>query len=151
MTGSAILNELRRIEEAHGGLLKAPDVIESARNEASPLHSWFDWNDSIAAHNWRLVQARSLIRYAVTYIESDPNRTPIRAFVSLSPQRVEGGGYRAMVEVLQTPSMRQQMLEDALDEHLTYERRWAHLNELTKAFDEFRKLRNKQRKKRGAA
>lgn len=47
--------------ERDGRLLPA-DVVEAARDPASPLHSHFEWNDSAAAEKYRLDQARTLIR-----------------------------------------------------------------------------------------
>lgn len=37
-------------------------VVEDASDPGSPLHTLFDWDDSSAAHKYRLVQARTLIR-----------------------------------------------------------------------------------------
>jgi len=44
------------------GRLSPADVVETARDPASPLHHCFDWDDSTAAESWRLEQARRLIR-----------------------------------------------------------------------------------------
>jgi len=55
-------NELERIRALHGGILQAEDVLEEARNPDSPLHPMFEWDDQVAAHQYRLEQARALIR-----------------------------------------------------------------------------------------
>lgn len=44
------------------GRITAPEVLDAARPESSPIHDCFDWNDSEAAEKWRLEQARELIR-----------------------------------------------------------------------------------------
>ena len=54
--------EIERIRAMHGGVLHAEDVLEEAKNPASPLHPMFEWDNNVAAHQWRLEQARSLIR-----------------------------------------------------------------------------------------
>lgn len=38
------------------------DVVEAARDEDSPLHAFFEWDDSLAAEAHRVEQARRLIR-----------------------------------------------------------------------------------------
>ena len=41
--------------------LHAEDVVAAARDPLSPLHSKFQWDDSKAAHRYRLWQARQII------------------------------------------------------------------------------------------
>jgi len=43
------------------GTFTPSGVLEDARNPASPLHSFFTWEDNIAAEQFRLQQARELI------------------------------------------------------------------------------------------
>ncbi len=52
---------LQRLEE-ETGTLRVDDVIDEARDPDSPLHTEFDWDDSVAAEKWRREQARELIR-----------------------------------------------------------------------------------------
>jgi len=44
------------------GTLRPRDVIEDARPEDSPMHSYFEWDDGIAGNKYRIQQARELIR-----------------------------------------------------------------------------------------
>ena len=64
----SVLDELERIAKANGGVLRAEDVVESARNERSPLHASFTWDNDEAAERWRLHQARNLIWVSVQYL-----------------------------------------------------------------------------------
>jgi len=54
------------LEELHGlisnGRLLPEDVIDAARNPNSVLHNYFTWDDSEAAHQFRLQEARALIK-----------------------------------------------------------------------------------------
>ncbi|HAZ61006.1 MAG TPA: hypothetical protein DCY89_05470 [Gammaproteobacteria bacterium] len=61
--------ELSRIADATGALTPAL-VVEAATDPESPLHDAFDWDDSAAAHKYRLVQARSMIR-SVRFVRGD--------------------------------------------------------------------------------
>lgn len=57
----AISARLEKLASEHGYLTPTL-VIKDAKKKTSPLHSEFEWDDSIAAQNWRTEQARRLIR-----------------------------------------------------------------------------------------
>lgn len=134
MANTATYAELKRIADRNGGILRAEDVVEEARNENSPLHSSFNWDDTDAARLWRLHQARNIIR--VTYIECKKVDREVRAFVSLTPDREEdGGGYREIVRVLSNRDQRRQMLDDAMRELEVFTQKYAVLEELALVFD----------------
>jgi hypothetical protein len=115
MARAEVVRELERIQIANQGVLRASDVVQEASHPGSPLHNHFEWDDTVAGHQWRLQQARQLIRVVVQMLPYDEPHFEVRAFVSLSPDRtVQDGGYRAMVEVLASPTQRQQLLADAL-------------------------------------
>lgn len=129
------------------GLLRPEAVVEAARDDSSPLHSYFTWDDTEAARRQRLHEARHLIRVAVTVL---PNSTePVRAFVSLStergkaqPGRVTGGsGYRLITKVLTDEQAREQLLADALRELEAFRRKYARLAELAPVFKAMAKVR----------
>jgi hypothetical protein len=61
------------------------------------------------------MQARQLIQKCVVTIEKAPD-VPIRAFVSLSTDQYEGGGYRMTANVLSDDQQKGQLLHDM---HLT--------------------------------
>lgn len=58
-------------------------VVDEARDKESPLHPVFEWDNKKAANEYRLVQARHLIRIAKveTVINGKPVHT--RAFISI--------------------------------------------------------------------
>lgn len=56
-----ILHALEKIYERDGDL-QVRAVVEEARDENSPLHGEFTWEDDEAAERWREVEARNLIR-----------------------------------------------------------------------------------------
>lgn len=57
-----IAARLAKIAEENGGNLTPDAVLEDARSKKSPLHDQFEWDDSEAAHKYRIEQARVLIR-----------------------------------------------------------------------------------------
>lgn len=54
-------DELLRIANENGGVLKPEDVVNTARDPENVLHRCFIWDDKKAAHEHRLDQARELI------------------------------------------------------------------------------------------
>lgn len=56
-----VRRELERIYK-RDGVLTASTVLAEAESEMSALHSYFEWDDDAAAHSFRLIQARTLIR-----------------------------------------------------------------------------------------
>jgi hypothetical protein len=122
-----IRRELERINQENGGLATPEQVVEAARDEDNPLHSWFTWDDSEAAKKWRIHQARNLLRLQVEIV----GETNVRAFISLVPDRKTGGGYRELTDILADEALHQQMLDDAMAELRVFRRKYAALQSLT--------------------
>ena len=125
------LAELEEIAARHEGLLRPEDVVEYARDPATALHARFEWNNSKAAHAYRLFQARQFIRVSVRQLAT----AQVRAFVSLTPQRVQvGGGYETTLAVMRDAEKREQLLLDALGELQGFRRKYLQLRELGEVF-----------------
>lgn len=124
----AMETELNLLMKKHGGVLTAADVVVQAEDPTSALHAFFTWDDDEAAHKYRLIEARQLIT-SIRIIQ-EGQKGKIRSLVSLNVDRVKGGGYRALDEVLAQPALRQHLLETALSEFSALERKYKHLQEL---------------------
>ncbi|WP_157266465.1 hypothetical protein [Azohydromonas aeria] len=104
-----IKSELERIAAEHDGLLRPEDVVKQAADKAHPLHEHFQWDNTTAAHQWRLEQARRLIRSVRIEVPNQP-AVAVQAFVSIpSDRKQEGGGYRALDAVLDNEFMTRQL------------------------------------------
>lgn len=91
--------ELTRITKEHDGVLRPDDVVREAENPASPLHSSFEWDDGVAAHAWRLEQARTLIRSVrITVETSVMPRSLAPVFVHDHTQE-DGKGYVPLASI----------------------------------------------------
>jgi len=66
----AIATRLAEIAAKNDGRLTPDDVLKDAKSVKSPLHDQFEWDDSDAARQWRLGQARTLIRSVKIEIET---------------------------------------------------------------------------------
>ena len=129
-----IFSELETIRQRHGGVLKPSDVVHFARNPKTELHKQFSWDNDVAGHQYRLWQARQLIRVTVGIIPGTEIKS--RIFVSMMADRSEeDGGYRAMADVLGDAEQRGLMLEEALAELDVFRRKYARLKELASVFE----------------
>ena len=63
---------LLAIAARHDGLLSPAQIVEEARDPASPLHDEFEWDDDSAAEQYRMAQAGALVRrLKLTVIRED--------------------------------------------------------------------------------
>lgn len=149
-----VRRELNDIREAHDeGLLRPEDVVAFARNPKTELHKLFTWDDSEAAHQYRLEQARHIIRVVVRVLPNGP-QVPTRVYVSLNAERVKpGGGYRTLVSVLSDEESRANLLAEALRDLEFFQRKYAILDELADVFAAMNAVRRRiskaQKKPRG--
>lgn len=137
-----IAAELSQIQERAGGLLLPADVVNFARDQGTELHTQFIWDDTEAAEKFRLDQARQVIRAHVIIIGSDP--TPVRAQVSLSTDRGNGGGYRAMVTVLADAEQNATMVRDALRELIRIKAKYERVSTLREIWSAIEVAANEQ-------
>ena len=126
------IEELEKIRLDHGGVLRAADVVEFARNPRTALHARFTWDDSRAAHEYRLSQARELIRVVIS-VHPAINK-PTRVYVSVESDRKKGGGYRTMNEVMTNPDYRDELLDEARVDMERFQAKYAVLDELAGVF-----------------
>lgn len=116
------------------GELTPDDVLKDARNGNSPLHSFFEWSDSDAAHQHRLAQARGLIRSVVAiYVHADRPATKQRAYVHI--QEKDASHYRETSHAMSIASTREQVLQRAWNELRQWRQRFKDLKEFAEIFE----------------
>lgn len=128
---------IERIAQASGGKASAADVLAEAARSTSPLHSFFEWNDTKAAHEHRLEQARRLIRsIEVRRVGAPEDR--VRAFhvVKAGP----GEGYAPIGEILKSVDMSAELLKRAKRELEGWAQRYARLRDAAELAGVFRGL-----------
>jgi hypothetical protein len=141
-TTAGVFAVMQKIQTRHQGILRAINIVAFARNPKSALHAKFEWDNSKAAHEYRLWQARELIAVFVTVVHQ--GHGPVRAFVSLRTDRmIPGGGYRATADVMADAALRKQLLAEALDDADRWKAKYELLTELVPVFKELAKLRLK--------
>jgi hypothetical protein len=130
-----LAQELQRIALKHQGQLLPSDIVEAARPKSSPLHSRFEWDDGEAAEQYRLWQARQLIRVLVTVEKNGSKSYRVRLYTSLGTDRKSGGGYRLLRVVLRSKRLRGELLKDALRDMRVFEEKYRGLKELSDVFE----------------
>lgn len=129
-----VKKSLEAIYERDGALDPATLLVEASSAD-SPLHRCFIWDDSAAAKQYRLHQARQLIRVAVTLIPTI-NNGPVRQFISVSTlRRGDTGSYLATVDIMSDEQRYRQMRADAVTALIGIEKRFRHIRELNPVFD----------------
>lgn len=125
---------LEMLREKFKGEITPEDVLEDAKNDNSPLHSFFEWSDSAAAHQHRLQQARGLIRSVVAvYVREDKPAVRTRAYVHI-PQG-ETSHYREASHAMSQKSTRDVVLKRALEELIGWQKRYHDLHEFADLFE----------------
>ena len=70
-------------------------VVEEAKLKSSVFHNYFEWNNTEAAEQYRLQQARSLINHIVEVVVIEGKQSKQRSFFSIN----NGGGNKAYVTI----------------------------------------------------
>lgn len=128
----AVAPALEKIEAKHGAITPT-DILREARKQRSPLHNWFEWDDTKAGEQHRLTQARELIRAVEVTIVTGDRPVVFRAFVHM------GEAYESTISVLSVVDSREALLASALRELTAFRMKYKTLKELAgvfKAMDE---------------
>lgn len=134
-TRKAIQAELETIRQRNAEkLLKVADVVEFAKDPATALHKQFTWDNSRAAHQHRLDQARGIIQRFWVIIEENGKAVDAPVWVSIDEDRREGGGYRLFDEVRIDPVQHQLCLNTALRELEPWRKRYESIKALAPVF-----------------
>jgi len=72
VSADVVSAELAKLCSSDG--IRAADVVAAAQSPDSPLHPCFTWDDSEAAKQWRLEEARALIRNVRVVRDDTPDR-----------------------------------------------------------------------------
>lgn len=105
-------NALRDLE--HDGRLMPADVVKAARDEDSPLHSSFEWDDTEAAQKYRLHQARALIRTVKLMVTVREVPVSVPYYVRDPEADAKQAGYRTVVSLRSEEDVARAAIIDAM-------------------------------------
>lgn len=114
------------------GKLTPENLVEDASGPEHPLHEAFEWDDSLAAHQHRLQQARRLI--VSIRVLNAPVQTPVPVYVSVRDPK-EGRVYQRVLDALTDEQVRERILDDIRQSLESIQRRYAHFSEAARILD----------------
>lgn len=123
---TSLRDQLQAIRDERGSLTPAL-VVEVAADPNHPLHNRFEWDDSRAAHQWRLEQAGQLLR--VTFRPDLSKPTDLRAFVAVKGEDSPTSDYVPVGEAMTDPFTQKLVLAQFKREWKAFQRRYEHLAE----------------------
>lgn len=126
---ATVAAELERIR-AERGALQSEAIVNEASPDDAPLHPFFEWDDSAAAHSHRLMQARSLVRALVVL---DDDKPPVSMYVHVSHESVGEGDYEPLAAVARQPDRYMQALAEAQRDLASAQRRVSELLDAARA------------------
>jgi len=126
---------LEKLRNRHHGRLTAGQVVAAASRKRSPLHRYFEWDDTAAARKYRLSQATYLIR-AVVVAATDGEREfePVRAFVCISAADERPKAFTHVCEAMADADLRHEVLARAKRELRSWRKRYADLAAFAELF-----------------
>lgn len=127
---------IRNLAKKHGSIT-AEIVLSEAKKKTSPLHTHFQWDDTAAAREYRLIQAAALIRkIKVEYTVSENHTVRVRAFHNVSDLPEEGenqekGFFVALETALSVESYREQLLANCKRDMQAFKSKYSALAEVS--------------------
>lgn len=139
--------ELIRLREEANKSLKTEQIVNKAREEDSPLHDFFQWDDSVAGELYRRSQARRLIAmiYEVIIEEEEEKLIPLFYNVIIENEEGEQGeqGYVLNIEIIENKDYYEQQLKKAIREIKHWQEKYSTLKELSEIFRVIKKFQKK--------
>ncbi len=125
---------LEMLRKKFNGELTPEDVLEDAKSKDSPLHSFFEWSETEAARQYRLQQARGLIRAVVAiYTRDDKPAVRQKAYVHISGP--SSPHYREASQAMSQSDTRNLVMKRAWSELQAWKNRYRDLQEFAGLFD----------------
>ena len=125
---------IEQLHDSQDGPLSPERIVAAAEPARSALHPLFEWQDDVAAHRYRLDQARKVMQeLRVTVVSRDGEVFEGgRFFVNVHFRGEQG--YVTMVRAASDRFLLMQVLKTAIDELNAWRRRYAQLRDLAGVF-----------------
>ena len=145
---TVVATELGKIYEREGTLTPTT-VLEEAREETHPLHSFFTWDNTAAAESYRLIQAQYLIRSVKITIVEETKKITFRKYVNIRTEDEDSDSYSPwgkfskfvdVKDAVADDDMHKVLFESALSELRSFRRKYSALKELAVVFTEVDKI-----------
>ena len=121
---------LQELSESENGLTPQ-NIVNVSRDVNHPLHGEFEWDDTVAAEAYRIVQAKALIR-DITIVHDEESKKQDRGFV-ITP----GGShtYVPLRDALNNEEWKNNLLEAAKRDMIAFIAKYRRLTELAQVVE----------------
>lgn len=113
-------------------------IVDYARNDTSELHKLFEWDDTVAAEKYRIIQAQGIVRNLV-YVPAKKDDPPVRV-LQITTETHE---YQPTRFFLKQEDQYTALLKRALAELNAFKRKYKSLTELDKIFSDIDEILDK--------
>jgi len=134
-----VIDEVKEVQRKYG--LTADSLLKKASKKSSSLYEFFDWDDSSAGEKWRLQQARGIINEIKIIVEDkelyafeNVNISVSNSSNAKSKNKSNSREYKTIVEIMNNPVYRKQLIQRALSEAKYWKERHSELKELNSIF-----------------
>lgn len=127
----AVYDEIQQI----GDTYTPEQIVEKATDESTELHKCFEWDDSAAAHKYRLSQAQGIIRCLVVVNEKveDKELPTVRAIVSTNMRE---NTYEPVRITIRNVDSYERLKAEAFRELEAFRKKYAVIEEIGDIIDE---------------
>ena len=115
-------------------LSRGDDILEDAKSPRSPIHLLFEWEDTEAAHQWRLHQSRMIQNHLIAIELKGDNVVMSPAFFNVTIENKQQ--YVSRQTVLESPKLQDQILEQCLRDAKSFQNKYKHLSQFFTFFDQ---------------
>jgi hypothetical protein len=142
-----VIDEIIEIQKDKG--LTAETILDEAKKKSSPLHNFFDWDNTTAGEKWRLQQARILINEVKVIVNSKERYAfeNVRITVCDQPEETTRE-YKPIMEILSKEEYRKQVIKQALENATYWKEKYSEYNELKPIFVSINKVKKKWQSKK---
>lgn len=131
-------DELDQIRAKHDGDLPDDEILKKARSKRSAMHRLFEWDDSIAGHEYRVIQSHKLTRSIDVVYEESPNAGRVRMYevkTRRSKKNNQPTVYTTTEDMMATQAGRDELLNRAIRDLLILRKKFHAMTELSKVFE----------------
>ena len=139
----AAFDSVEQIRKRHNGNVSADAIVSAAKAKRHPLHPVFTWDDSEAGNEYRLEQARMMMRSFVVIRNDITSDRPQRAYEVVRTDQASSPRirhvYKTVDDIMKDSDLRGELLGRALRELISLRNRYRDLQELAvviRAIDE---------------
>ena len=153
ITGKASEFIYKNLYPKYGNELTAEVLVREAEPVASPLHKYFEWNDTKAAHQYRLVQARKILQTIKFTVISTPvgggtpEKSTVRVMHVITSERAPSGkSYQALPDIIKSKDKTEELLENCLKDLRAWRNKYGSIKGVIEGYSELLKRLSPRKK-----